>query len=296
MIYFPFDSEEIVEAETEEVTYDRAVDSDVLADWMATFFTNGIDSTISKCLQVSAVAGEMAVTTEPGKIMINGRYGKETEKRKLTIQASEDQDRYDYVVARLDKLNRLIDLYVLKGTKASIPTAPALTREGDIYELGLAKIFVAKGVTEIKQDRITDMRLDTNACGLISFTGAKVDTTAIFTQYQAALDEYLELVQSAIDGTTAGNLQSQITALKSVREVTLGTSWSGNSQTVAVEGITANDNPVFDVKLDGTNDTLHEEEWAKVIKAVTSDGNITFYLRDEADPTTTAIIVLVKGV
>ena len=37
-----------------------------------------------------------------------------------------------------------------------------------------------------------------------------VDTTSIFNQYQAALNEYLEYVQECIDGTTAAQIQNQL--------------------------------------------------------------------------------------
>ena len=40
-----------------------------------------------------------------------------------------------------------------------------------------------------------------------------MDTTGLFDQYQAALDEWLETVAATLDETLAGNLQNQITAL-----------------------------------------------------------------------------------
>ncbi len=293
MIYFPFDSEEVTTLDG--VTYDRAVDSDVLADYFATFFTNGIDSTISENLQVKSVSGEMAVIVSPGKILINGRYGYEESQRKLSIQASEDQDRIDRVVARLNKLDRTIDLYVVKGTKGTVPVAPALTREGDIYELSLATIFVSKLSTEIKQDRITDTRLDTNLCGLISFTGEKVDTTSIFNQFQSALDQYLELVDSAIDGTLAGQLQNQIDDIKEVQEITLSNT-TATTFNVSVSGITQNDSPEIYVKtihLSSVEDKQKaQEEFNKIIEATTGANSITFLL---SEPLSQSITVCVKG-
>ena len=40
-----------------------------------------------------------------------------------------------------------------------------------------------------------------------------IDTQGLYEQYQASLDAFLGLVETAIDGTTAGNLQSQIDVL-----------------------------------------------------------------------------------
>lgn len=97
--------------------------------------------------------------------------------------------------------------------------------------------------------------------------------------------------------TQLGAINTNVSKLKAVKEVALGTSWSSGTQTVSVEDITSNDSPILDVKLNGVSDkATHEEQWGKVINAVTGNGSITFYLRDSSDPTTTAITVLVKGV
>lgn len=111
----------------------------------------------------------------------------------------------------------------------------------------------------------------------------------IKTWSSSKINSELENVQNQID--------NDIALIKGVKEVTLGTTWSGNSQTVALDEITANDSPILDIKLNGVEDiALAQEEWAKIAYALTSDGNITFYLSDEANPTTTEITVLVKGV
>ncbi len=208
MIYFPFDNES-------ESNQDRNVSSDVLAQYFATYFTDGVDMTDSHNLEVSVGTG-MLVNVAPGSACIQGRFCREEAPRNLQIQAAPavNLNRIDTVVARRDLVERLIDLKVIKGVEASQPQPPALTRSGDIYELGLANVYVKGGVNEITPDRITDTRLDTSRCGVVSFAGAKVDTAGIFKQFQAALDEYLSLVASAVDGTTAGNLQNQLDAVK----------------------------------------------------------------------------------
>lgn len=295
MISFPFDS--IESTLEDQVQYDRAVDSDTFAIYMQSFFTNGISADISKCLQVVESPGEMAVNVNPGLAVINGRFAYEENIRKLVLQASEDYDRIDAVVLRLNKANRDIDLYVVKGTKAQSPTAPALTREGDIYELRLANVFVPKLTTEVKQEKITDTRLNLNDCGVISFTGQKVDTTEIFNQYNDKMNDIIDAYNSALDGTMAGKLQQEINNLKNVKEITLGTSWVNGSQTVQVEGIVEDNQPSLDIKLNNVADkNLHEDEWAKIQYALCGNGSITFYLRNKEDPTTTQITVRIKGV
>ena len=71
-----------------------------------------------------------------------------------------------------------------------------------------------KGATGISQSAITDQRLNSALCGFVAAAiPSSVDTTGLFDQYQASLNEWLETVAAALDGTLAGNLQNQITAL-----------------------------------------------------------------------------------
>lgn len=91
-------------------------------------------------------------------------------------------NRIDRVVLRLDFLNREIKTIIKKGTFASNPVAPELQRDSDVYELGVADIHIGKGAISITQSNITDLRMNTNLCGLVNSL-IQADTTAIFNQY-----------------------------------------------------------------------------------------------------------------
>lgn len=213
---FPFDSEVIYDAEGNP-EYDRGADSTILSDFIHLMFTDGVFPNPSTGLQVTASSEEMSVVVKPGNCMIQGRMGIEETDRTLVFNAAgSSYDRIDSVVARLNTNHdyRDIDLYVVKGTEASTPTAPELTRTGGIYELRLANVFIAKNTTLISAERITDTRLS-DECGIVTSNPNPVDTATIFNQYQAALDKYLQYVQECIDGTTAGNLQTQIDRINS---------------------------------------------------------------------------------
>lgn len=83
--------------------------------------------------------------------------------------------------------------------------------------------------------------------------------------------------------------------------VTLGTSWTQETtngyytQTVALSGITSNDNPTIDVVLSGTLENMQsqQEEWGKILKVETSANSLKFYA---SEPTTVSLSVIVKGV
>lgn len=198
---YPFTSDKITYDEHGLPKYDRAVDSAFLRKVFAQYFSDGVFYSSANALQVVADTG-MQVAVEPGSCHIQGAIGIETNRRTLVVQAAEEMDRIDTVVARLDLslAVRSIDLYVVKGTAAESPQAPALTRDSTIWELGLANLFVAKNVATISQQRITDTRLDISRCGQV---GAPVqppfDTEAFFSQLEAAIQAHQEDAEAQIE-------------------------------------------------------------------------------------------------
>ena len=53
-----------------------------------------------------------------------------------------------------------------------------------MHELGIANVYVAKGASTISQSNITDLRLNSNECGIVRGTVEEIDTTTLFNQYQ----------------------------------------------------------------------------------------------------------------
>lgn len=169
--------------------FDRAVDSLVLRKVLMQYVSNGVFPNPSTNFQVTANSETaMTVKVAPGACIINGTTGYETEDRVLTVQAADARDRIDTVVLRFNDHTdyRNIDLYIVKGTPASEPSAPELQRTNDLYELGLANIFIPANGVSITQERITDTRLNESRCGYASFF-TYIDTQTFYDQIQADL-------------------------------------------------------------------------------------------------------------
>lgn len=199
--------------------YDRAVDSAFLRKVFAAYFSDGVFYNPTNALQV--VAGtRMQVQVNPGICHIQGAMGIEPNLRTLSLTAAGSQPRIDTVVARLDlsQAVRSIELYVKTGTPAASPSAPSLTRDSTIWELGLANISVGANVGTISQSNITDTRLDTSRCGMVAQTIGILDTGPFFAQLQQALAEneaeaeqliqYLQQQIAAVEGDTAWMLKT----------------------------------------------------------------------------------------
>lgn len=188
MIGFPFDS--YVTYDTHgEPEYDRAISAQPLKNLIHRLFSDGILPDISTNLQVVAGESGMTVNVKVGFCIIQGGLKLEENERTLSIQAADSNySRIDTVVMRWnDNVDyRECDLYVIQGTAAANPIRPELTREGGIYELGLADILIPAQSTTISNERITDTRYEAARCGVISSI-SEFDTTFIYNQVQSDL-------------------------------------------------------------------------------------------------------------
>lgn len=219
MISYPFESKNVT---TDNPYGDRAITDAMEREFNQLTWTNGVfinDDKLVNSLKVSAVGG-MQVSVAPGGCHINGAKGYEAATRMFTLEAASDTYmRIDRIVARFDTSDsvRSIELYVKLGTPSTTPVAPTLVRASNYYELALADIYIGKSVTEITQSNITDQRFNSEVCGMVAPAfPTSMDTSSIYDQFQASLDEYMDLVRSAINSTAAGKLQTEIDALGSM--------------------------------------------------------------------------------
>lgn len=228
------------------VNGDRKYQASDFAEFFNSLVTNGIFPNPSTNLQVLA-NDNMTVTVKTGPAWINGYHYLNDSDLILPIEVADGVlSRIDRIVIKLDTVARNITAVVKKGTFASSPVAPALQRDADAYELGIADIYVGKGVTSISQANITDLRMNTTYCGWVNSL-IQVDTTAIFDQYldwyntktsqyesdmaslettyqndidameaqfQTDFTTWFEAIQGQLSGDVAANLANQITILE----------------------------------------------------------------------------------
>lgn len=146
----------------------RVYNASDFAAYFGKLVTNGIFYATATNLQVMAATG-MKVTVLPGSAWINGYAYENTDTLELELPTANGVNpRIDRVVVRWSAVGREIRLAVLTGVASASPVAPELTRNNDLYELGIADIAVAKGVVSITAGSITDTRLNTTLCGLVN--------------------------------------------------------------------------------------------------------------------------------
>lgn len=175
------------------VSHDRTYRAEDWAEYFASFIGNGVFPVPSTGLQV-VVDNGMNLLLKAGKAWINGYFYNNTSDLTITIGTADGQlNRIDRIVVRWDLTNRIISAEVKPSAYSASPTAPALQRDADIYELALADVYVGAGVTAITQSNITDRRLNTSLCGIVAAVVDQIDTEAFNAQLQAWFAEYQSL-------------------------------------------------------------------------------------------------------
>lgn len=206
------------------VSHDRTYKAEDWAEYFASFIGNGVFPVPSTGLQVVANDG-MKLNVKTGKAWINGYFYFNTGDLAVELDTADGQlNRIDRVVVRWDLTNRVMSVKVKSSSFSASPTAPALQRDADVYELALADIYVGAGVTAITQSKITDQRLNTSLCGVVAAVVQQIDTAAFNAQLQAWFAEYQSLsaadfnawfngLQNVLDDNAATNLLNITNAL-----------------------------------------------------------------------------------
>ncbi len=175
------------------ISGDRRYKAEEWAEYFASFIANGVFPNPSTGLQVLA-SNSMIITVNTGKAWINGYFYFNTSNLTITLDNADGVlNRIDRIVVRWDLQDRVISVKVKKGTYSANPTAAAIQRDADAYELVLADVYVGAGAVSVSQANITDQRLNSTLCGLVVGTVGELDTTAFSAQLQGWFELYQEM-------------------------------------------------------------------------------------------------------
>lgn len=159
------------------------------AEYFASFIGNGVFPAPSDGLQVEA-NGSAGIVLRAGRAWINGYFYFNTDDLNIELNTADGVlNRVDRIVIRWDLTARTISVVVKSSAPSANPTAPALQRDADAYELCLADVFVRAGSTSVLQSDITDQRYNSSLCGIVAGTVDQIDASALSKQF----NDYAEL-------------------------------------------------------------------------------------------------------
>ena len=205
--------------------FDRAVTEEFLEKLFFMVYGDGVFPSPSTAFQLRAGTG-LTAAIQPGALFCQGKFAYDTEAAPVTFtQNSGEQNLIARLVFRRDLPNRTGDFVVLYGTPAAEPQAPSLTRTADIHELGIADVLLKAGAESITDADITDLRMDSSLCGIITGSLEITDTTEIFAQFKAIFQGLFDQME-----TEAAELEDVIAGIEQGSEMMLRTVYDPQSK------------------------------------------------------------------
>lgn len=140
-------------------TPDRVYSADDVNHIFSGILSEGVVRFYGEALYVSAGTA-MNVSVDTGKAIIKDHWYVNDTIVNLTIEpAHATLNRYSSVVLRYKSSTRSINLAIINGTPASVPTIPVLTQNDEVYEIRLANVLIKAGVTTMTNAPIVDARV-----------------------------------------------------------------------------------------------------------------------------------------
>lgn len=290
----PFDANAIIDVEG-EVSYDYVLFAADLANWLATYFGNGIlipkGGVMSTEFQVTKT-DVTSISIAKGNIVINGRTGFLPSPYEMTVDyASTGKQRIDRVVIELntnEEVNEFRPLLIKGNEVDSSPSIPALIRDDylNIYQMSLARLLV----TENGIQTIIDERIDDDFCG-ISQVLIGVKPPVPVTGDSAANISY-DNSESGLSGTTVQDAIDELLS-QDISKTLLSSGWgSDNTQTLTISGFTSDmKSPIVDVVPTSKED---DKLWSKIWKVETGLNSLKFYSSEALASDLNIIVKVVK--
>ena len=200
--------EAVLNEDTQE--YDLEYLASQFAEYFSLFIGNGVFSSPTNQLKVST-AGGLNVKVAIGFAFINGYWYKSDAVKYFAVPANlTSLPRTDTVRCRWNNADRKITTEYFVGGDENV-------RDGQYYDLMLAKITIPAGATEVTAAYITDTRMNDNVCGFVNGIIDVTNTEDLFAQYTAIFNEWFDNIKDQISTDLGTQLSTEIGNLKNLK-------------------------------------------------------------------------------
>ena len=200
--------------------------------------------TPAMAVSVSDGIGWMSNSAADGVVWWNDHEKTNGAKLELSIDAADGAlNRIDRIIVEWATTNYVAypEIKVLKGSIASTAVAPSLTNNSTKRQISLAQVSIPAGTTAITASMITDERLNSAVCGIVTET-LKVDTSAMQAQFEALLSS-IQTELSQLEAGAGVEMSKLQFSNVSVPASLFGTDTTyedyGYKATVALSGVTS---------------------------------------------------------
>lgn len=184
--------------------HDRLYDATQISTLFEGLINDGVYQGVGNIFKVSASNG-MNVTVDTGRAWFNNTWTRNDALIVLTVPTAEQVlKRIDAVVLEVNTLENVRNntIKIVKGTPASSPAKPSLTKNDNIHQYPLAYITVDPNVTKITQQKIQNA-VGTSACPFVTGIIDTLDIDNLIEQWSVEFNRLFAELQSKISQAAA---------------------------------------------------------------------------------------------
>lgn len=224
------------------VNGDRVYNAQQMSSIFEGLITDGVYESVGNKLAVQVNNG-MTIQIASGRGWFNKHWVNNDTELLITLAESDvTLNRYAAICVRVDDSNSVRQAvpYVKYSGYATNPTKPTMTRGEYINEYCLAYVYIRAGATEITASDIEDTRPNTELCGWVTGLIEQLNTTTLWSQWEALFTDWFSNLQNLINENTEAML---VAALPTNLTLTIASNeWvsvdGGYTATVTVLGMT----------------------------------------------------------
>lgn len=184
--------------------HDRLYDATQISTLFEGLINDGVYQGVGNIFKVSASNG-MNVTVDTGRAWFNNTWTRNDALIVLTVPTAEQVlKRIDAVVLEVNTLENVRNntIKIVKGTPASSPAKPSLTKNDNVHQYPLAYITVDPNVTKITQQKIQNA-VGTSACPFVTGIIDTLDIDILIEQWSVEFNRLFAELQSKISQAAA---------------------------------------------------------------------------------------------
>lgn len=183
--------------------HDRVYDAEQLSSMFDGLIVDGVFMTIGGTLMVTPSSSGLAVDVASGKAWFNHTWTLNDASITLALETAETLlPRIDTVVVEVNTSTRVNSIKIIKGTPASSPVAPTLTKANYVYQFPLANISVAANATSLTTANITN-RIGTSDCPWVTGITEGIDATDLYAKWEAQWNASMSGMSATFDSDQA---------------------------------------------------------------------------------------------
>ena len=195
---------------------DRRYNADQLSKIFTGLITDGVYASVGDKLAVQPYNG-MTICIASGRGWFNGHWVNNSAEYYLDVEPADvTLNRHAAVVIKVDESESVRNVipYIKYSEFASSPNVPSMERTETVKEYCLAYIYIPAGCNSIQAYHIGDSRGDSAVCGWVTGLIDQVDTTTLYTQWEALFFEWFNNLQDYLDEDVETKLVADMAALK----------------------------------------------------------------------------------